>query len=742
MRDRIVTALALLFLCALSIARINRPPRPVAATAPDTVFSAERAMRHVEEIAVQPHAMGMPDHDRVRDYLVAQLTAIGVRPQIQTTTGVGTRYQVAGRVQNVLAWLPGADAHGKAVLLVAHYDGVEAGPGAADDASGAAALLETLRALRARHTPLAHDVIGLFADGEETGLLGAAAFVREHPWAKDVAVVLNFDARGTAGRVLMFETGAGNLDVVSVLRGVGNATSGSVFTTIYRALPNDTDLSELSVLGQPGMNFAFADGIELYHTGNDDVSHLDRGSLQHEGEQMLGLARAFGLGALPRPQTGDAVFFDLPLVGLVVYPQSLALPLAIVMCLVVGAAVVRVRHGVVAGVAAALVAIIVSAVVGLALSTIAIRWLSRFSWSGDPQWRGLYATAIALACVAVVLAIASTGKRWTRDSGLWIGAIVVCAVAGLGLSIVAPGASYLFVWPALLAAMAALTPRVSSAVEWIAAAVTMLLLVGFAYGVSVVMLGVAGAGAIALGVLAALVALLTLPRLAPLVAGEKWSGAGIVAAGAATVLVAAVITTRRGPDHPSPSALIYAVNADTDEAWFGTVAGASNEWSQRVVAPIAPPPRWTERLLGARGLAGHAVPRVQLGAPTAELARDTMIANARRLVFRVHAPAGTTSLMMRALGAPVLSSSIDGRVVDTTRYRRHLREWAMPYWAVPDTGAIVALSVPMGSHIELELVARRPGLPTVPGLSVPPRPPDVAPVQFGDATYIYRRLAF
>jgi len=441
MRDRIVIALALLLLSALSVARISRPPRPVAATSPDTVFSAERAMRHVEDIAVRPHAMGMADHDRVRDYIVGQLSALSLRPQIQTTTGIGTRYQVAGRVQNILAWLPGSDAHGKAVLLVAHYDGVEAGPAAGDDASGTAALLETLRALRARKTALAHDVIGLFTDGEETGLLGAAAFAREHPWAKDVAVVLNFDSRGTSGRNLMFETGAGNRDAVSVLRGIGDVTAGSVFTTIYRTQPNDTDLSELSVLGQPAMNFAFVDGVERYHTANDDVAHLDQGTLQHQGEQMLGLARAFGSGALPRPQTGDAVFFDLPLAGLVVYPESLAIPLAIVMCLVVGAAVFRSRRGVFAGVVMTLVIVVASALAAFAVSWIAKLVLQRLHWSGDPQWRGLYALAVALACIAVVLALASIAKRWTHESGLWIGAIVVCATIGLALSIRAPAIS-------------------------------------------------------------------------------------------------------------------------------------------------------------------------------------------------------------------------------------------------------------------------------------------------------------
>ena len=108
---------------------------------------------------------------------------------------------------------------------------------------------------------------------------------------------------------------------------------------------------------------------------------------------MLGLARAFGAGVLPRPQTRDAVFFDLPIVGLVIYPESLAIPLAIVMCIAVGAAAMRVRRGVLPGIAASLAAVLVSGVVALALSAIAMGWLARLPWSGNPEWRGLYAAA-------------------------------------------------------------------------------------------------------------------------------------------------------------------------------------------------------------------------------------------------------------------------------------------------------------------------------------------------------------
>ena len=54
----------------------------------------------------------------------------------------------------------------------------------------------------------------------------------------------------------------------------------------------------MSVLGVPSLNFAFADGVELYHTSHDDVAHLNPGSVQHHGNQMLGLVRVFASDTL------------------------------------------------------------------------------------------------------------------------------------------------------------------------------------------------------------------------------------------------------------------------------------------------------------------------------------------------------------------------------------------------------------------------------------------------------------
>src|SRR4030095_12045946 len=165
LRSASLTAVVLLLVCAALVLFASRPAAPLPATAPPTAFSAERAMRHVHMIAQRPHPNGSADLARVREYLVTQLTTIGLEPQIQQATGIGTRYPVAAQVQNVLARLPGRNPGRPAILRGAHYDGVGPGPAAGDEAAGVAALLETLRALWAG-PPLAHDVIVLFTDGE------------------------------------------------------------------------------------------------------------------------------------------------------------------------------------------------------------------------------------------------------------------------------------------------------------------------------------------------------------------------------------------------------------------------------------------------------------------------------------------------------------------------------------------------------------------------------------------------
>jgi hypothetical protein len=756
MIDQVVIALLFVALCFVFIERVSCPPVAVPASAPLTSFSAERAMKHVLAIAQRPHPIGSAEHDRVRDYLVAQLSNLGLGPQIQNATGVGTRYADVGRVQNILARMPGSQKGGPAVLLVAHYDSVEAGPGAADDSAGIAAILETVRALRAG-APLVHDVIVLFTDGEESDMLGAAAFVREHPWAKDAAMVLNFEARGTSGRSLMFETGPSNLDTTRVLRTVPGATAGSVFTTVYRTMPNDTDLSELGLLGMPALNFAFGDGADRYHTSHDDVAHLNMGSLQHHGQQAVALARAFANGPLPRRRTGDAVFFDLPGVGLVVYSEKWAIPLALLAAALTLVVIIRSRReatrfgrDAVLGATGMVGAVVLSAgaayLAGLILSLLH----TMLPWGGAPAWSPLYWAAVALLSLAISTASYVVLRRRGSVNGLHAGALAAWTLLSLATAAIAPGSSYLFTWPTLVVALVALFPddrgllTTKGIAMCIAALVTAALLIPIAYLIGAVFLGVTAAGGIITAAIIALIAWLLVPLLEILCNGTRWSTPLICTAAAMILVGIGALTVRASDVHPVPSMLIYAIDADSSDAWLASRASTAraDAWTRTSLGPFVEGPEWIAHMfLYPTAIVARRVPFLPLPQPAIDILSDSTTSDGRQLSLRVQAAADATVLGIRVTGAPVISAAIDGRAVDPTRYRLRTQEWALRYWAPSDAGALLSLTVPAGSTPILEIIARSPGVPTLPGVTISPRPANVVPVQSGDVTILCRRFS-
>jgi hypothetical protein len=172
-------------------------------------------------------------------------------------------------------------------------------------------------------------VVFLITDGEEQGMLGADLFMREHAWRNEPGVVLNFEARGNGGVPAMFETSAGNAWLIANLRAaVPQAYASSMAYEVYRRMPNGTDLSVFKAGGLAGMNFAFIDRPEFYHSPQDTPARLDQSSVQEQGRYALALARRFGNEDLRQPPPGDAVYFPTRLTPLVVYPGSWVMPLA------------------------------------------------------------------------------------------------------------------------------------------------------------------------------------------------------------------------------------------------------------------------------------------------------------------------------------------------------------------------------------------------------------------------------
>lgn len=297
-------------------------------------FSAKRAMAHIKEMSRAPHFVGSENHQTVAAYLDSELKKLGLETQIQQGTTLSDWGNLVPS-KNIMARIKGSGS-AKALLLLSHYDSAphSFSHGAADDASGVATILEGVRAFLHNKSPHKNDIIIVFTDAEELGLNGAVLFVRQHGWAKDIGLAVNFEARGTAGPgYMLMEVNQGNAQMVDAFSaaGVPFPVSNSLMYSIYKMLPNDTDLTVFREQGKiQGFNFAFIDDHFNYHTAQDDFAHLSPESVAHQGSYLMPLLGHFANADLSNLDSNDdSVYFNVPYF-FVHYPFGWILPMVIV----------------------------------------------------------------------------------------------------------------------------------------------------------------------------------------------------------------------------------------------------------------------------------------------------------------------------------------------------------------------------------------------------------------------------
>ncbi|NER39739.1 MAG: M28 family peptidase [Oscillatoria sp. SIO1A7] len=160
----------------------NRVSSELAAVAPASEVSPERLMADVEALAFERY--NDRDRSKARDYIAEQLRAAGWEPKQQ---------EFEGGV-NLYADRPGSDPEAGTILVAAHYDTVALSPGADDNATGVATVLEVARLLGDRPTPRSLRVA--FFDLEEIGLLGSIAFAGDEQLRQDLEGVIVLDMVG------------------------------------------------------------------------------------------------------------------------------------------------------------------------------------------------------------------------------------------------------------------------------------------------------------------------------------------------------------------------------------------------------------------------------------------------------------------------------------------------------------------------------------------------------------------
>jgi len=317
-----VTAVVVVVASLVTVWRWDGPP-PRAAEAPLGEFSSARAYATLARVLGEsrPHPRGSVANREVRRRIELELQTLGLEPRVDRTSA--WRGGRGAEVENVVVTIRGRYPTNDALVLVAHYDSVPTAPGASDDGAGVATLLEVARALVAS-PPLEHDVVVLFDDGEEAGLLGAQAFVVNAEESSRAGAVVNVEARGTHGPSLLFETKHLGWTGVRAIGALERPATSSLFSAVYERMPNDTDLTVFGEAGIPGYNFAFIRGASHYHRPSDDLEHLSRASLQHHGDNVLALTRE--LAGRPEPLAAlragpRAVWFDLFACVTIAWPE-------------------------------------------------------------------------------------------------------------------------------------------------------------------------------------------------------------------------------------------------------------------------------------------------------------------------------------------------------------------------------------------------------------------------------------
>lgn len=729
-----------------------RPPQVVPANAPLTEFSAERALQYVTAIAEGPHPVGSLALAQNRDYIISQFKALGLEVQAQDATPllsltdlpIAASYGVTGNIHNILARLKGTDST-KAVVIAGHYDSVSASPNVSDGGSTVLTALETARALKAG-APLKNDVFFLLTDAEENEMLGAQAFIDQHPWAKDVGIMLYFVARGTSGPSIMFETSSQNGWLIQEFAKVApHPIANSLSYSVYRMLPNATEFTMYKNAGIAGLNFAYIDNPGYYHTKLDNVENMDLGSLQHHGAYALALTQHFGNLDLRSTQNPDDVYFDIWGLTMVYYPVSWTTALLVLVALVyvgvMGWGLKSKRlsvRGIGAGILALFLSVIATLIVVALIAQLALALHSeyRLVFLGHLYNAPYYLVAFAALALAITSTLYIIFCKRVRVQDLIAGALSVWFGLALVSGFYLPGGSYLFIFPLLFSLLALGTAffwKKAEPLSWhslamfsLGAAPALILIVPVIYLLYVALAPLSTGGLATAGIVVLVLGLL-IPHLTLITKAKAWllpGTAGVVAIG---FLAMGSLTAGFTPERPKPNSIFYGLNATTEKAVWLSTDRQLDTWTSQFFtqgAELAVPNEYFLFRTAKDHLIGPA-PVAPVPAPQIQVLDDTVNNGTRqlRLAYSSPTPQKIVNLNIAVEPNTVLTANLKGALGDL-KIRpsdRWLSFAYFGYYPADQKTLELSLAITPAQSIKVIAIHATDGLPPIPGITYQPR---------------------
>jgi hypothetical protein len=709
-------------------------------------FSVDRALRHVEEISVAPHAVGFKAHTTVRAYLTKALKEMGLEVTIQEGKTIGDWGNLSNAV-NVISKIPGTNPNGKSLLLLSHYDSnPHSSYGASDAGSGVATILEGVRSFLEKKRKPKNDIIIVFTDAEELGLNGANLFVTQHPWAKDIGLVLNFEARGSGGpSYMLIETNRKNAKLIREFTKAHPKypVANSLLYSIYKMLPNDTDLTVFREKADiDGFNFAFIDDHFDYHTALDTYERLDRNTLAHQGSYLTPLLDHFSQADLTDVKSlTDYIYFNFPIFGLVSYPFDWIWPMFILACILFVAILIHGLKnksiglkGLWLGFVPLIIVLLINGLAGY-ISWPALKWwypwyqdmLHGFTYNGH-----LYIFIMAIFSLSVCLLVYNRFKKVGTASllvapiFLWL---VVCAM----LSSYLEGASF-FIIPVFgtLAAWYVVTNQKEPS-PFLLVFLALPAVFIFVPFIQMFPVGLGLKLLVASTLFTTLLYFLLLPFFGLLKHKKRYAVIGVVLF--FVFGIKAHIKSGYNSERPKPNSLLYVYNADTQKANWATYDNVLSEWNQQFLkTENANESTSALNIISSKYNTKFThtaeAPLKSLKSPEIMVVQDTVVGSHRKLNICVTHQREVNRLEVYTNKMSIKNAVINGQSLTKEFLEKRTSGRLFTYYISSNDFTEIELTIENNSPLELTFYEASNDLLSNPLFTVPKRPTENIPMPF------------
>jgi glutaminyl-peptide cyclotransferase len=257
-------------------------------------FDSTRAWEHVrQQLAIGPRPSGSPGNVKTRQYITAQLNALGIKTTEQAFDGATPIGPI--KMVNIIGTIPGKSAD--RIILASHFDTKlfrdARFVGASDGASSTAALIELGRVLKARKD-LPFTIELLFLDGEEAVLewagtdntYGSRHYVdaaRKSGALKSIGALILLDMIGDRNLTIRRESNSTPwlTDIVwATARKLGHAAFMDEETTV------EDDHIPFVKAGVPSLDIIDLD-YPQWHTPQDTIDAISARSIQIVGDVVV-----------------------------------------------------------------------------------------------------------------------------------------------------------------------------------------------------------------------------------------------------------------------------------------------------------------------------------------------------------------------------------------------------------------------------------------------------------------------